>query len=58
MQFFVINIEIIKTIISLLFSEKFGLFSVNMTSIRKERTPKKSAEFMRNLIERRTIPDI
>lgn len=40
------------------FSENFGLYSVNMSSPRKERTPKKSSHFIRRLVEMRRIPDI
>lgn len=32
------------------YNEKFGIFAVNMTSEKKERTPKKSAEFVKQLI--------
>lgn len=39
-----------------LFSEKFGLFAVNMTSSRKERIPKKSTDFMRTVTTTREIP--
>jgi len=38
------------------YSERFGLFAVNFTSPRKERTPKLSTKFMREVIETRTIP--
>lgn len=37
-------------------SEKFGLYAVNMTSPRRERTPKESAGFFGKLIETRQIP--
>jgi beta-glucosidase/6-phospho-beta-glucosidase/beta-galactosidase len=37
------------------FSEKFGIFSVNMTSAQKERTGKKSSKFFKNLISDRTL---
>ena len=33
----------------------FGLFNVNYTSEGKERTPKKSVEYLRDLIKRREI---
>ena len=37
------------------YSEKFGIYAVNMTSPTKERTPKKSAQFMKDVIEKRII---
>ena len=37
------------------YTEKFGIFAVNMTSPTKERTPKKSVNFVRNIIENRSI---
>lgn len=40
------------------FSEKFGLYSVNMNSTRKERTAKKSAHFMKEVTTTRRIPHI
>lgn len=33
------------------FTEKFGLFSVNMTSVGRQRTPKKSVKFLRKIIQ-------
>ncbi|XP_055845430.1 myrosinase 1-like [Episyrphus balteatus] len=39
------------------YSVKFGLYSVNMSSPAKERTPKKSAEYYRRIIETHSIPD-
>lgn len=39
-------------------SEKFGLYSVNMTSARRERTPKKSAKFMQTVTATRKIPEV
>uniref|UniRef100_A0A0A1XAB9 Myrosinase 1 n=1 Tax=Zeugodacus cucurbitae TaxID=28588 RepID=A0A0A1XAB9_ZEUCU len=38
------------------YTEKFGLYSVNMTSENKERIPKKSAAFYTSVIESRRIP--
>nr|QZZ63296.1 myrosinase 4 [Contarinia nasturtii] len=40
------------------YTRKFGLFSVNMSSPRKERIPKKSTRFMKTLIETRKIPEL
>lgn len=40
------------------YSEKFGLFSVNFTSENKERTPKQSAYFMKEVIEQRRLPKL
>lgn len=40
------------------YTEKFGLFAVNMTSPRRERIPKKSADFMRTVATTRQIPDV
>ena len=37
------------------YTEKFGIFAVNMSSPTKQRTPKKSAQFMKDIIEKRTI---
>lgn len=37
------------------YSLKHGLFSVNLTSPRKERIPKKSAKYWRNVIEKRSL---
>ena len=37
------------------YTEKFGIFAVNMSSPTKERTTKKSAQFMREVIEKRSI---
>ncbi|XP_055845442.1 myrosinase 1-like [Episyrphus balteatus] len=39
------------------YTEKFGLYSVNMKSHKKERIPKKSAHYYRKVIETRTIPN-
>ncbi|XP_055914788.1 myrosinase 1-like [Eupeodes corollae] len=38
------------------YTEKFGLYSVDLTSEKKERIPKNSALFYKNVIETRTIP--
>lgn len=38
------------------FSEKFGLYAVNMSSPKRERIPKLSAEFMRTVTSTRRIP--
>ena len=37
------------------YTEKFGIFAVNMSSPTKERTPKKSVQFVREVIEQRSI---
>lgn len=37
------------------YTEKFGIFSVNMTSANKERAPKKSAELFKRLIEKKSF---
>lgn len=37
------------------YTEKFGIFSVNMSSVEKERTAKKSALFMKQLINDKTL---
>ncbi|CAO1425867.1 unnamed protein product [Diamesa serratosioi] len=37
------------------YTEKFGIFSVNMSSPTKERTPKKSAHFLKDVIRKRSI---
>lgn len=37
------------------YTEKFGIFSVNFSSPRRERTPKKSAMFLRKVIRNRKI---
>lgn len=37
------------------YTEHFGLFTVNLTSSEKERTPKKSAGFLRDVIKRRFV---
>lgn len=37
------------------YTEKFGIFAVNMTSHRKERTAKKSALFLKQLISDKTL---
>lgn len=39
------------------YSVKFGLYSVNMTSPLKERTPKKSALYYKRIIETKSLPD-
>uniref|UniRef100_A0A0A1XII3 Myrosinase 1 n=1 Tax=Zeugodacus cucurbitae TaxID=28588 RepID=A0A0A1XII3_ZEUCU len=38
------------------YTEKFGLYYTNMTSVNKERIPKKSAAFYTSVIESRRIP--
>lgn len=40
------------------YTEKFGLFAVNMSSPRRERTPKKSSQYMRTIISKRSIPPL
>lgn len=37
------------------FTEKFGIFSVNLTSDKKERIPKKSVQFIRKVLEKRVL---
>lgn len=44
--------------LGIIFSEKFGLFAVNMLSPNRERIPKMSSEFMRSVVSSRIIPDI
>lgn len=39
------------------FTEKFGIFSVNMTSDQKERTKKKSADFFKHLITEKSFEE-
>lgn len=40
------------------YTEKFGLYYINMTSPRRERIPKKSSDFMRTVTTTRQIPEI
>ena len=47
-----------KIIFLLIFSQKFGLYSVNFSSPRRERTAKKSAHFMQAVASTRRIPKI
>ncbi|XP_055910683.1 myrosinase 1-like [Eupeodes corollae] len=40
------------------YTDKFGLYSVNMISPERQRSPKKSARFYRQIIETRKIPNV
>ncbi|XP_055845443.1 myrosinase 1-like [Episyrphus balteatus] len=40
------------------YTNKFGLYAVNLNSPNKERTPRKSAKYYRKVIETKTLPSI
>lgn len=50
-------ILMINLYFSFVISEKFGMYSVNLSSTEKERIQKESAKFYRKVIESRRIPN-
>lgn len=50
------NAVLVLLKLKIYFSEKFGLFGVNVNSSDKERIPKKSADFYRRVTDTKEIP--